>query len=280
MIRVSPLQSSANSTLTSAKVGPSRPAAYNDVEEGFAVPLRDHFRPPLDDRTSWDEFHGQWPGEIVRALQPRLPRRYVAGPRVHSGSCVEVDVATFDQDEPPPGGAPGNGNGGVATAVWAPPRPTLAVATDLPEQDEYEVRVYDSRRGRRLVAAVEIVSPANKDRPEHRRAFVVKCAALLQQLVSVTIIDLVTTRNFNLYGELLEVIGTADPSLRPEPPPLYAVACRGTKKGDAWLLETWAHALTVGQPLPTLPLWLADNLSVPLELEAGYEETSKVLRIA
>jgi hypothetical protein len=194
---------------------------------------------------------------------------------------VEVDVATFEKDDPDAlseEATSGNG-GGVATAIWAPPRPTLTVATDWPAQDEYEVRVYDRRRTHRLVAAVEIVSPANKDRPEHRRAFVSKCAALLQERVSVTIVDLVTTRNFNLYGELLELIGQADPSLGPEPPPLYAVACRGTKKGDAWSLEAWAQTLTLGQPLPTLPLWLADNLAVPLELEASYEETCRVLRI-
>jgi hypothetical protein len=57
------------------------------------------------------------------------------------------------------------------------------------------------------------------------------------------------------------------------------VACRGTKKDRAWLLETWLHPLVLGQPLPTLPLWLADNLAVPLELEASYEETCRVLRI-
>jgi hypothetical protein len=245
------------------------------------MPLRDHFHPPLDDRLSWEEFHSQWPAMIVQMLARKLPRRYVAGPRVHSGAFVEVDVATFEKDEPDyPSSEVGNGGGGgVATAVWAPARPTLSVATDLPAQDEYEVRVYDSRRGRRLVAAVEIVSPANKDRPEHRRAFVVKCAALLQQRVSVTIVDLVTARNFNLYADLLETIGTADPSLGPEPPPLYAVACRGTKKDKAWLLEAWAQPLTLGQPLPTLPLWLADNLTVPLELEASYEETCRALRI-
>jgi len=244
------------------------------------MPLRDHFRPPLDDETQWEGFHGGWPVIMVAHLSRTLPRRYVAAPRVHSGEAVEIVVATYEKDPP---GAPllseSQGNGGVTTAVWAPPRPTLAVATDFPALDEYEVRVYDSKRGRRLVAAVEIVSPANKDRPEHRRAFVAKCAALLQQPVSVTIVDLVTTRNFNLYQELLELIGQADPSLGPEPPPLYAVACRTTKKDDAWLLETWSHALTLGQPLPTLPLWLADNLAVPLELEECYEETCRVLRI-
>jgi hypothetical protein len=145
--------------------------------------------------------------------------------------------------------------------------------------DEYEVRVYDRKNGRHLVAAVEIVSPSNKERPEHRRDFVAKCMALLQQQVSVSIIDLVTTHNFNLYGEMLAFIGHSDPSLGPEPSPLYAVACRGTKKDDAWLIETWAHVLTLGQALPTLPLWLADNLAVPLELEACYEETCRVLRL-
>ncbi len=128
--------------------------------------------------------------------------------------------------------------------------------------------------------AVEFVSPANKDRPEHRRAFVAKCAALLQEQVSVAIVDVVTTRHFNLYGQLLELIGQTDPALAPEAPAIYAAACRGTKKENTWLLETWTLPVTVGQPLPTLPLWLADNLAVPLELETSYEETCRVLRIA
>ncbi len=245
------------------------------------MPLRDHFRPPLDDLTSWEGFHGQWPAMIVQTLERKLPRRYVAAPRVHLGSSIEIDVATYEQDAAEVSSPDvNNGNGGaVATAVWAPPRPTLTLATDLPDLDEYEVRVYDTKRGRRLVAAIEIVSPANKDRPEHRRAFVAKCAALLQQLVSVTIIDLVTVRNFNLYGDLLELIGKQDPALDSEPHPLYAVVCRPTRREAAWQLEMWMHGLGLSQPLPTLPLWLADNLSVPLELEECYEQTCRILRI-
>ena len=50
----------------------------------------------------------------------------------------------------------------------------MAVDDDPAEQYEYEVLVYDQVRGRTLVAAVEIVSPANKDRPENRQAFVAK----------------------------------------------------------------------------------------------------------
>jgi hypothetical protein len=244
------------------------------------MPLRDHFRPPLDNETSWESFHAGWPMMIVHGLSRTLPRRYVAGLRAHAGAFAEVDVAAFEKDEPNVSGSGGaNGNGGATTTVWAPARPTLVVPTDLRALDEYEVNVYDSQRSRRLVAAIEIVSPANKDRPEHRRAFVAKCSALLQKGVSVTVIDLVTTRHFNLYTDLLEMIGQHDPSWEPEPPELYAVASRGTKRGDAWLLEAWAQILALGQPLPTLPLWLADDLAVPLDLEESYEETCRALRI-
>ena len=217
---------------------------------------------------------------IVAGLDGKLPERYVAEPRVHLGSSFEVDVAAYDQEQTEPTSAvETNGGGGVATAIWAPPQPTLAVATDLPDLDEYEVRVYDAKAGRRLVAAVEIVSPANKDRPEHRRAFVAKCAALLLDNVCVAIVDVVTTRTANLYSDLIELLGVADPSLPEEPPPLYAVTCRWNRKEDAWLLETWSHLLEIGRPLPTLPLWLTETFSVPLELESSYEQTCRILRI-
>ena len=244
------------------------------------MPLRDHFRPPLDDSRSWDELHGAWPTVIVMDLNRKLPPRFVAAPRVHLGPDAEIDVTAYETDVPDSAAAQtGGAAGGVATALWAPPRPTFDVATDLPEQDEYEVRVYDTQRHRRLVAAVELISPANKDRPENRRAFVAKCAALLQQHVSVAVVDLVTTRRFNLYVDLLELIGQTDPSLAPEPSAVYAAACRWTRAEDAWHFRAWTHTLAVGQPLPTLPLWLTDNLALPLELEATYETTCGILRI-
>jgi hypothetical protein len=245
------------------------------------MPLRDHFRPPLDDLRHWEGFHATWPVMIVAGLRGKLPRRYFAEPRVHSGSSAEIDVSTFETEGD---GAlavdSGNGAGAaVATAVWAPPQPTLTVVTDLPDQDVYEVRVYDEKRHCRLVAAVEIVSPANKDRPEHRRAFTAKCAGLLRERVSVVIVDLVTTRTHNLYGELLDQIGSADPALGREPPPLYTTACRLTKSGEEWLLQTWTQPLGVGRPLPTVPLWLADNLALPLNLEESYEQSCSILNI-
>jgi hypothetical protein len=244
------------------------------------MPLRDHFRPPLDDLRHWEGFHATWPVMIVALLRRKLPLPYFAEPRVHSGSSAEIDVVTFEKEESALAAGDGDGNGGgVATAVWAPPRPTLAVVTDLPAQDVYEVLVYDEKRHCRLVAAVEILSPANKDRLEHRRAFVARCAGLLRERVSVTIVDVVTTRTPNLYGELLDFLGRSDPNLSPELPPLYAAACRITKREKEWVLETWAQSLTLGGLLPTVPLWLADDLAVPLELEDSYLQSCGVLNI-
>ena len=197
------------------------------------MPLRDHFRPPVENKHSWDELHGMWPAVIVQQLFPILPERYVAAPRVHLGTAFEIDVSTYERDEPARLERPRDGNGGVAVAAWAPPKPTLTVETELPDQDEYEVRVYDARHGRRLVAAIEIVSPSNKDRPESRRAFVAKAAALLQRNVSVSLVDIVTIHQFNLYADLLELIGRTDPMLGAEPPALYAVTVRGRAHSQA-----------------------------------------------
>lgn len=244
------------------------------------MPLRDPFRPPLDNVASWEELHGGWPMVIVQQLKKRLPAGYVAGPHVHSGSQVEIDIAAYERDDAAATfDAHGNG-GGVATAVWAPPAPSVAVETELPDYDEYEVRIYDARRNRRLVAAIEIVSPGNKDRPESRNAFIAKCAALLQKGVAVSIVDLVTVRQFNLYTDLMAFIGHSDPTLGDEPPPLYAASCRWVRRGEPAVLETWSHALTIGRPPPTLPIWLTATRVVPLELEESYERACDDLSIA
>jgi len=243
------------------------------------MPLRDHFRPPLSERFSWEEVHGGWPMVIVQQLGKLLPAQYVAGPRVHLGAQVEIDVAAFDQQRGTMSEAAAE-QGGVAAAVWAPAEPTLAVETELADFDEYEVRVYDARHGRRLVAAIELISPGNKDRPESRKQFVAKCAALLRQRVSVVLVDLVTVRDFNLYAELLELIGEQDQTLGDNPTATYAVSCCWRPRGVTYWLETWNHPLVPGQPLPILPLWLTDDLAIPLDLEASYEQTCRDLRIA
>jgi hypothetical protein len=225
-----------------------------------------------------------WPGMMVLELNKVLPEEYTAEPRVHLGTNFEIDVCAYEgYEEFQPRMTSENSAAATATTTWAPPEPTLSVDEELTEQYEYEVLVYDQSRGRQLVAAVEIVSPANKDRPEIRQAFVAKCSALLQKRVCVSIVDLVTTRNFNLYSELLGLIGRTDPIFSPKAPATYAVTCRGRKVrhpgGARPRFETWAYPLIVDQPLPILPIWLPEDLAVSLNLEASYEQACWALRI-
>lgn len=227
------------------------------------MPLRDHFRPPVESRHSWDELHGMWPAVIVQHLFPILPEGYVGAPGVRLGTFFEIDVSAYEQDK------------------GAAPTPTLTLETELPDQDEYEVRVYDAHHGRRLVAAIELVSPANKDHPESRRAFVAKVAALLQRDVCVSLVDLVTIRQFNLYADLLALIGRPDLAAGVADTFLYAVTVHGRKRPRGRpLVDIWFYPMELGQALPELPVWLDVDLRVLLDLEKSYEETCRVLRIA
>src|SRR5438067_12342338 len=89
----------------------------------------------------------------------------------------------------------------------AAPTVHLGSQVEVPDYDEYAVRIYDAERGRQLVATIELVSPGNKDRPEKRNGFVGKCAALLQKGIAVSIVDAIALRQFNPYPELLQLLG-------------------------------------------------------------------------
>ena len=199
------------------------------------MPFRDHFRSPLDDVHSWDELHGLWPAVMVQQLVKTLPEPYFAAPSVYLGSSFEIDVGTYRTPDIEAG--PDSDAGGLAVTTYAPPKPTLTLESQLPNQDIYEVRIYDSRRNRQLLAAIEILSPSNKDRPGHRDSFVANVATLVKNGICVSIVDVVGTMNFNLYAELLLAIECFDPALGDEPPPIYAATLRPRRDGQRKLMD-------------------------------------------
>jgi hypothetical protein len=228
------------------------------------MPLLDHFRPPLSQRRHWDSFHGAWAESIALTLnQSLLPPHFVAEARVKLGGRVEIEVGTFAGNGP----AASSTSGGVA--LWAPPKPAIAPLA-FQDPDFFEVQVLSEEGGPRLVAAIELVSPANKDRPDNRRMFAVKCASYLASGVSVMIVDVVTERSGNLQAELLELLQVQLATPGQGAQDLYASAHRSVAAAEALQLETWAYALTLGGALPTVPLWLQPDLCLPLDLDATY----------
>ena len=236
------------------------------------MPLLDHFRPPLLNRRHWTSFHSAWANALCQQLNAGvLPPDYFAEPHAHLGGGIEVDAGTFEGDReheswPEAGGV----------AVWAPPRPARVAALDFALADVFEVRVFSEIAGPVLRAAIELVSPAIKDRPSSRRMFAAKCASYLHGGVGVVLADVVTTRSGSLHDEMLDLLG-----IPPEPasPPLYATAYRIAAGAESLRLECWIEGLSLGSALPRLPLWIEPDLVLPLDLEPAYLAACATLRM-
>jgi len=242
------------------------------------MPLLDHFHPPLDERRHWEGFHSKWTNCLVDALnESLLPEGYFAEPNVHAGAAVELDVPTFEEQG---NGLPLTTDAATATLparTWSPPAPGLTMPMAF--TDTFEVQVYSPKGPMKLVGVIEIVSPANKDRPETRRTFAIKCASLLNQGIGVIIADIVTVRLANLHDEVVRLLPGGDAFLFPETPGLYAAAYRPIRTKTVEKAEVWLNALAVGQPLPVLPLWLSGGPCLRIDLEATYLDACKRLRL-
>lgn len=237
------------------------------------MPLLDHFHRPLSAHHPWQSVHSAWANAIVQQLnQNLLPERYYALPNVQLGGRFEIDVATLDENGRHTATASQGG-----TAVWAPAQAKLVVPVDFADLDVVEVQIIDETEGR-LVAAIELVSPANKDRPASRAAFAIKCASLLQNRISLAIIDIVTERSGNLLAELWTLLRAPmkGPSIQSD---LYAVALRQAVQNGSQAIELWPEELSIGAEMPTLPLWLSDDVALPLDLEQSYTAACSSLRL-
>jgi hypothetical protein len=227
--------------------------------------LQDHFCPPLSVRRHWHAFHNAWATYISSDLNQRLPGGYFAEANVQFG--IEIDVATFEEAEP---------QAASGEERWLPPEPKQTVPFAL-VPDSVEVTIFTSSAGPTLAGAVELVSPANKDRPAHRDAFVAKCETYLQQGVGLVVVDVVTERKANLHNELMaRLVG---PAVAPWTMDLYAVAYRPVQREGQTQLDLWGESLAVGRSLPTMPLWLRGGLCVPIDLGATYERTCREQRV-
>jgi hypothetical protein len=232
--------------------------------------LQDHFRPPLGARRHWHAFHNAWATYISSDLNRRLPEGYFAEPNVQFR--IEIDVAVSDEADVFTSPA----SSGLAPDGWIAPAPTLTIPFSV-VTDVVEVLVFDRIGGPNLVGAIELVSPANKDRADHRDAFVTKCAAYLQQGLGLVIVDVVTERRFNLHDALIQRLGTAEvPLLDTE---LYAISYRPVERDEQPSLDIWYERLAIGAALPRLPLWLRGGLCMPVNLDETYDRTCHEQRI-
>ena len=234
------------------------------------MPLLDHFVPPLSLTRPWEGFHSAWTTMMAQQLNRELPEGYVAIPQASRGPMVEIDVATLAEAGTRSPASPG---------IWSPSEPVWSGPLDWPKRDWFEIRIWDTAAAK-LVGAIELVSPANKDRPSARQTFCGKCAGYLRAEIGLVVIDIVSIRRHDLNELLLELLELDHPATATaaSDPPLTAFAYRTTSSDHA-RLEIWKHDLQIGSSLPILPLWLGADFAMPLDLEASYRATREMLRM-
>jgi hypothetical protein len=223
---------------------------------------------PLHDWSNtdgWEGMHQLWVSSLVRHLRKRLPAGYRAvlgtGPAMSVGAPpVKPDVWVRPCGEQGPVGATGRDVAGPLE----PDGEMLAVATlDT-------VPTLFIERDRRLVAAVEIVSPRNKDRPSSRESTTQRYASYLVGGTHLMVLDMLP----HPFGFSLAEGIEADIGLPPQSP-LPAPFAASYRVGDpapptGRLVAFWRRGLKVGSPLPELALPLTVQESVRVDLETTY----------
>ena len=223
---------------------------------------------PLHDWTNpvyWDGVHTLWMTELLRWVKPRLPSGYRAylgttptlavGPAIVERPDTSVrrtpdDPA--DQSNPPPKGEPSEPDVEIATATLDPQTALFVEAEGW------------------LVAAVEIISPRNKDRPAARDTYTRRYLSYLMNGAHLMLIDVLPRpRRFSFADRIAAELAI------PNQPPLPAPMAVSYRVGDpapegGRFLAIWRRPLTVGQPLPTIPLPINLDQSVPVDLEQTY----------
>lgn len=235
------------------------------------MPLLDHFHPPVDPRAVWQSFHTRWAVSIADQLDRSLPERFFARVEANLGPNVAADVTEYETT----GGEVRNGSSvAVVPQTYAPPK-AETISIVFPEEVLVEIR--DAERESRVVAVIELVSPANKDREEARKAFVAKCASYLTSRIGLLVVDAVTNRRFNLHRELLTLLGSAPEAGAGQW--IYASSYRPVRRDSDDLLDYWVEPLEVGRPLPTMPLSLRGAGVIPLDLETTYQDAARRSRL-
>lgn len=225
---------------------------------------------------TFHDFHNSWITELRNALNGGLlPPGYYAQGEQWAGK-INADVLTLHMASPP-GAAPGEAptdavpsGGGVAVMDDAPPRVSRRVAASEAAHVRAARRTLVVRhsRGHRVVALLEIVSQANKDRPRSIQDFVDKAIAALQQGIHLLMIDLFPPGRYDPQGIHALIWENYGDELD-APPPGKPVTLASYRAGA--LPEAYLEFVSLGDSLPAMPSFLDLHAYVNVPLATTYE---------
>jgi hypothetical protein len=228
------------------------------------VPLHD-----WSELGGWEGMHLLWSAELLHDLKPRLPEGY----RAYLGSSPILAVGS-------PAGKPD-----LSVRTWQPDNPRLPsnptyAAFDAPDVEvsvsaiEPSTALLVEHHGS-LVAAVELVSPRNKDRPTSRDTYLSRYLGYLLNGANLVLIDVhPRPAGFSFADRLTEELSL---DRQPPWPAPFAISYRVGEPAATGgrLLAIWRRPFVVGQNLPSIPLPLTVEVAVPLNLELTYAQAAE-----
>jgi hypothetical protein len=226
---------------------------------------------------TFHDFHVRWIGHISESLNRGvLPTDYYAQAEQHATDRI-ADVLTLhvsdpeSDDEPDYLSGSSDTPGGIAVAE-APPVAPVRMVSERKTIPRARTRTLTIRHvsGHRVVAILELVSPANKDRPAHVQDFVLKVMNAISNRVHVGLVDLFPATKAaprGLHGAAWEALG-GKKYRAPAVKPLAVASYPAIAPSECYLTPT-----AVGESVPDLPLYLTPTHYVNVPLGSTYEAT-------
>jgi hypothetical protein len=199
-----------------------------------------------------------------------LPAGYYCLPEQHAGRAIP-DILTLHASpapSPPPLPLP-PATGGTLPAE-APPRVRHRHTIEQAALERRRSLAIRHVSGHRLVALLEIVSPANKDRARHVEDFAAKAVDALNAGVHVLLVDLFPPGAhdpYGMHGAVCQRLEQSDEAydVPAEAPLTVASFAAGPQ------VEVFVEYLAVGAALPDMPLFLRPDRYVNAPLESTYQ---------
>lgn len=211
------------------------------------------------------DFHQTWTIQIKKALNGgALPAGYFALAEQVVGGPIP-DVITLKRRSSPP--VEREGSRGVAIAD-APPQARFVASTELDLYVRKANRIVVRHRLGQVVAVIEIISPGNKSSTGALRSVVDKAYELLRQGIHLLVVDLFppTPRDpQGIHKAIWEEICDEPFELPPDKPLTIAAYYAGVPK------KAYIEPVAVGDPLPSLPVFLDLQTYIPAPLEGSYQ---------
>jgi hypothetical protein len=216
------------------------------------------------------DFHTVWIGHIRTALnEGLLPQGYYALAEQHASRAI-TDVLTLHASPVPREPLPlPPATGGTAVAD-APPRVRRRQTVEQAALTRRRTLAVRHVSGHRLIALLEIVSPANKDRVQHVEEFAAKAVSALEVGVHLLLVDLFPPGRHDphgMHGFIRQRLEQSDePYDLPADEPLTLASYAAGPQ-----VEVYLEHVAVGAALPEMPLFLRPDRYINVPLEPTYQ---------